>query len=86
MPNDLVKAAWEPRDWNSGPDPAYYERTLMQSNLIKRLLMYGYDQLDNGTDIANGQVWGIDIDGNPARLIPVGKENFMPMTRKPYHW
>ena len=86
LPNDLVKAAWEPRDWNSGPDPAYYERTLMQSNLIKRLLMYGYDQLDNGTDIANGQVWGIDIDGNPARLIPVGKENFMPMTRKPYHW
>jgi hypothetical protein len=43
-------------------------------------------QLDDGTDIPNGQVRGIDSDGNPACLIPVGKENFMPMTRKPYNW
>ena len=82
----IVKEEFEPKDWNSGPAPAYYERTLVQPQLVKRLLMYGYDQLDGGTDIPNGQVKGIDIDGNPACLIPVGKENFMPMTRKPYHW
>ena len=86
LPNDLVKEEFEPKDWNSGPAPAYYERTLTQPKLIKRLLMYGDGQLDPGTDIPNGQVRGIDSDGNPACLIPVGKENFMPMTRNPYHW
>ncbi len=41
VPSNLVNEAWAPRDWNSGPGPQYYERSLTQPDLLLRALMNG---------------------------------------------
>jgi hypothetical protein len=53
-----VTSSWEPDDWNSGPGPQYYNRTLSQEDLVKRLLMYGVYS-DTKSDIPRGKIHGV---------------------------
>ncbi|MFX0209513.1 MAG: hypothetical protein ACFFDT_26245, partial [Candidatus Hodarchaeota archaeon] len=66
--NDLVKQAWMPDDWNSGPGPQYYNKLLNHQDLIKRLLMYG-KKSDSKCDIPKGDIFGINAD---ALIVPNG--------------
>lgn len=47
--------AWMPRDWGWYPD------RIMQTNIIQRLLMYGYDTTSKG-DISRGDVYGLSYN------------------------
>ena len=58
--DEPVKEAWAPLDWNSGPGPLYYPTNLVQSNLINRLLMDGYNTWNKAIDIPRGPIWGMD--------------------------
>ena len=57
----LVTSIWDPDDWNNGPSPQYYDRSLLQEDLIQRFLMYGY-QSDAKSDIPRGKIQGVWYD------------------------
>ena len=92
----LVREAWAPDDWNSGPGPLYYAPDLSQKELLStRLLMYGYGYHTNTIVIPRGRVYGVTYDSydvpvykvfhtrvvhSPDRLIKVGLSD---MNRKP---
>jgi hypothetical protein len=81
LSNDPVKEVWEPKDWNSGSGPAYYEATLKQPGLVQRLLMYGYTSTTKA-DIPRGQVHGLNTS-EVAGLRNVGLQS---INRTPTHW
>jgi hypothetical protein len=86
LPNDKVKAAWLPSDWNSGPGPAYYNTGLRHRDLVaERLLMHGHGPTsgESAIVIPRGHVYGIPIEGGSALLLPVGLTS---MNRNPTHW
>jgi hypothetical protein len=62
VPSNLVNEAWAPRDWNSGPGPQYYERTLAQPDLLLRLLMNGRPSQIKA-DIPRGRIYGVRVGG-----------------------
>jgi hypothetical protein len=82
LANDPVKKVWEPRDWNSGPEPEYYNESLTQPGLVQRLLMYG-EGSDTKADIPSGQVHGLYKPSYAAGLVKVGLQD---MTRTPTSW
>lgn len=53
-----VSETREPKDWNSGPGPQYYDTSLDQENLIYRLLMYGTYSTTKA-DIPRGSIYGV---------------------------
>jgi len=82
----VVKAAYlDPLDWGAG----YYADDLQQTNLITRLLMYGYIHPNMG-HIPHGRVYGVykprDAAGNllptTRGMAPVGLKDF---NRNPQH-
>ena len=81
LPDDKVKEQWEPKDWNSGPGPEYYNAGLKQTKLIERLIMYG-DVSGTERDFPRGTIYGVDKFG-VLRQIEVGLEG---MNRQPVHW
>ena len=63
-----------PADWGGG----YYPPNLMQADLIKQLLMYGWVEDGAGTDIPTGRIYGLWRDENGVwqlGLAPVGLES-----------
>ena len=64
-----------PFDWGGG----YYPPGLMQTNLIKQLLMYGWVEDGAGTDIPTGSIYGVwhDLLNGVWKLdlAPVGLDN-----------
>jgi hypothetical protein len=49
-----------PWDWNNGPGPEeYYTRGLLQADVIKRMLMYGF--VTGGIDIPTGTAYGLSV-------------------------
>ena len=70
-----VQQPWMPRDWNNGTGVRFYDLMLLQSELIPRLLMFGYGG-DTKSDIPKGNVHGRAKDGT-FNLISVGRESSM---------
>jgi len=71
----LVKKTWLKEDWNNGPPPAYYDLSLRQADLVKRLLMHGYSY-GNNIDIPAGKVYGVYIksyDHNHQAVYDLGQ-------------
>ena len=64
-----------PADWGGG----YYPPGLMQADLIKQLLMYGWVEEGAGTDIPTGSIYGVwhDLLNGVWKLdlAPVGLDN-----------
>ena len=70
-----VRQSWMPHDWNNGTGVRFYALMLLQSELIPRLLMFGYGG-DTKSDIPAGNVHGRAKDG-AFGLISVGRRSFM---------
>ena len=70
-----VRQSWMPHDWNNGTGVRFYDLMLLQSELIPRLLMFGYGG-DTKSDIPAGSVHGRTKDGSIG-LISVGRRSFM---------
>ena len=85
----LVREAWEPQDWSGGIGPEFYNRTLSQEILIRRLLMHGTVLASMATlDIPTGEVSGVKRNENGTNyvigLTKVGFDNNgYPMNRTP---
>lgn len=47
-----------PKDWNNGPEPYFYKVKLKQSQLVKRLLMFG-NVSTTKADIPSGKIYGL---------------------------
>ena len=78
---NAVEQTFEPNDWcASMPNGGY--GFLTQSNLVHRLLMFGFDEVD-AVDIPAGMVQGLDKNGTITNL-PVGLSNLG--NRQPQHW
>jgi hypothetical protein len=81
----LVRSSWSPSDWNAGPGPQYYRTTLLQEDMILRLLMYGTFSTTKAS-IPNGAIHGVwyqSVGGAPLyhlNLAPVGRAG---MNRNP---
>jgi len=78
----LTRASYmHPKDWAAG----YYPRGLLHTNLITRVLMYGYSHDTKGC-IPYGDAYGVYLPVNATQLItgmaPVG---FKDMKRNPTH-
>lgn len=73
-----VKEVWMPDDWNNGTGCRFYDHTLLQSDLILRLLMYGYGS-DTKCDIPNGGVRGM-LKSGALGQVGVGSGTFMTTT------
>ena len=78
-----VKAEYLPMDWSG-----YYPQNLSHTNLITRLLMYGYIQPNMG-DIPLGRIYGVyrpKVNGQilpPTKdMVPVGIQD---LNRQPKH-
>jgi hypothetical protein len=87
---NLVKEAWEPQDWNSGPSPQYYVPSRAQEVLVRSLLMYGGALTFEAYDIPIGEVYGVKWGSTNyvAGQVKVGLENKhdgtpYPMNRNP---
>jgi len=80
----VVKEEYMPKDWSG-----YYPPGLLHTNLITRLLMYGYRVPGKG-DIPLGRIYGVyapkDEDGDPLPttkgMAPVGLQD---LNRQPMH-
>ena len=70
-----VKQDWMEDDWNNGIGARFYDLMLLQSELIPRLLMFGYGG-DAKSDIPTGNVRGRAKDGSFG-MISVGRSSFM---------
>jgi len=70
---------WLPKDWGGG----HYPPGMMQTNVIRRLLMYGIDEagVQQALDIPTGKVYGLwnDRKGGVSDWklseVPVGQED-----------
>lgn len=84
---DLVKEQWMPQDFNSGPSPEYYNRSLEHKTVIRGLLMFGTTQdIQISADIPMGNVYGIarSSNGYTNCMVKVGLDNGgYPMNRSP---
>jgi len=70
LPDSAAFSGRAPLDWNNGTGCRYYEQTITQQQLIRRLLMCGYDYPD-GKDLSSGSVWGYSKHGSTG-LVDVG--------------
>jgi hypothetical protein len=89
---NLAKSSWEPQDWNNGPGNMYYEPGTKQTLIIKKMLMYGFDNGgDNGYstfDIPMGKIQGVCqpswTTNSATGLVKVGLDNDgSPLNRTP---
>lgn len=72
----FVQAAWAPHDWSGDTNESYYAPELMQSNLLRRLVMYGVG-IDSKADVPMGDIHGIAKEAGQYqhRLVPLGMTN-----------
>ncbi len=72
----FVQAAWAPHDWSGDTNESYYAPELMQSNLLRRLVMYGVG-IDSKADVPMGDIRGIAKEAGQYqhRLVPLGMTN-----------
>jgi len=79
----VVKEEYMPKDWSG-----YYPSGLLHTNLITRLLMYGYLHPDMG-DIPGGRVYGVYRPRVNGRLLPPVKDmvpvGLQDLNRQPKH-
>jgi len=65
-----VRRTWLDGDWSGGTGHGFYDSMLLQSDLIKRLLMYGHG-IGTKSDIPHGSIYGLPEEG-PFGNIAVG--------------
>jgi hypothetical protein len=71
LPDSFPKKELAPFDWNNGMGSRYYEFSITQEALIKRLLMYGFHHMDK-RDLSIGLIYGFTMYDNEAGLVDVG--------------
>jgi hypothetical protein len=71
LPDSFPKEEFAPFDWNNGTGSRYYEFSITQETLIKRLLMYGFYHVDK-RDMSLGSIYGFTMYDNEAGLVDVG--------------
>ena len=71
LPDSFPKEEFAPFDWNNGTGSRYYEFSITQETLIKRLLMYGVYHVDK-RDMSLGSIYGFTMYDNEAGLVDVG--------------
>jgi len=69
-------------NWSGGTGTGYYPPDLAHSNLIKRLVMYGYQGGAVAdvplSDLNEPFAWGTDYLGNPEKIkIPVSRNSML---------
>ena len=80
LSTNLVQQSWAPLDWCTNMCNGGYGQ-LQQKQLVKRLLMYGYEE-HHAVDIPAGFISGLNDEG-VAVNCSVGLSN---MTRQPHSW
>ena len=70
-----VKEEWLQGDWSNGTGRRFYDGQLLQSELIPRLLMFGYGD-NTKSDIPLGDVYGRRKDGSLG-VVAIGRNTFM---------
>ena len=71
LPDSFPKEEFAPFDWSNGTGSRYYEFSITQETLIKRLLMYGFYHVDK-RDMSLGSIYGFTMYDNEAGLVDVG--------------
>ena len=70
-----------PKDWGAG----YYPADTLHTNLVTKLLMYGYME-DDALDIPHGDIRGVyKLPGVPLIINDIAPVGFTHMNRNPQH-
>ena len=70
LPGQMAEESHLPLDWNNGEGIRYYSVATLQSDLICRMLMCGFDYLQ-AIDITSGSAYGYTKHGEPG-LVDIG--------------
>lgn len=72
-----LKISFLPDDWSNGTGCRFYSPLLIQSDIIRRMLMHGVRMKEYGqSDIPSGRIWGRAKDHVLGNLS-VGRSNML---------